>query len=94
MNVDEYVAARYGRLLERAIELGAPDGLATEYVDQVLLDQRKAIRRADDPDPVVFAALERPCSSSQSPVAARGRSWAWDSSGSGSRSRSCSLRTR
>ena len=59
MNVDEYVAARYGRLLERAIELGAPDGLATEHVDQVLLDQRKAIRRADDPDPVVYAALER-----------------------------------
>jgi len=59
MNVDEYVAARYGRLLERAVELGAPDGLATEYVDQVLLDQRRAIRRAEDPDPVVFAALER-----------------------------------
>ena len=25
MNVDEYVAARYGRLLERAVELGAPE---------------------------------------------------------------------
>lgn len=59
MNVDEYVAARYGRLLERAIELGAPDGLASEHVDQVLLDQRKAIKRADDPDPIVYAALER-----------------------------------
>jgi hypothetical protein len=59
MNVDEYVAARYGRLLERAVELGAPEGQAAEYVDLVLLEQRKAIRRADDPDPVVRAALER-----------------------------------
>lgn len=59
MNVDEYVAARYGRLLERAVELGAEEGLASEYVDQVLLDQRKAIRKAEDPDPVVYAALER-----------------------------------
>lgn len=59
MNVDEYVAARYGRLLERAVELGAEEGLAAEYVDQVLLDERKAIRRSDDPDPVVFDALER-----------------------------------
>jgi hypothetical protein len=59
MNADEYVAARYGRLLERAVELGAPEGTASEYVDQVLLDQQKAIRRAEDPDPVVYAALER-----------------------------------
>ncbi|MBJ7359780.1 PASTA domain-containing protein [Nocardioides sp.] len=59
MNVDEYVAARYGRLLERAVELGAPEGQAAEYVDLVLQEQRKAIRRADDPDPVVLDALER-----------------------------------
>ncbi len=59
MNVDEYVAARYGRLLERAVELGAEEGLAAEYVDQVLLDERKAIKRAEDPDPHVYAALER-----------------------------------
>jgi hypothetical protein len=59
MNVDEYVAARYGRLLERAVELGAPEGQAAEYVDLVLLEQRKAIRRAEDPDPVVFDALDR-----------------------------------
>lgn len=59
MNVDEYVAARYGRLLEHAVELGAPEGQAAEYVDQVLLDQQRAIRRAEDPDPVVRAALER-----------------------------------
>lgn len=59
MNVDEYVAARYGRLLERAVELGAEEGLASEYVDQVLLEQRKRIRRAEDPDPLVHEALER-----------------------------------
>ncbi len=59
MNVDEYVAARYGRLLERAVELGAEEGLAAEYVDQVLLDHQKQIRRADDPDPLVYDALER-----------------------------------
>jgi hypothetical protein len=59
MNVNEYVAARYGRLLERAVELGAPEGTAAEYVDQVLLDERKAISRAEDPDPHVYEALER-----------------------------------
>ena len=59
MNVDEYVAARYGRLLERAVALGAPEGQAAEYVDLVLLEQQKAIRKAEDPDPVVRAALER-----------------------------------
>jgi hypothetical protein len=58
MNVEEYVAARYGRLLERAVELGAPEGQAAEYVDLVLLEQQKAIRKAADPDPVVYAALE------------------------------------
>jgi hypothetical protein len=59
MNVDEYVAARYGRLLERAVELGAEEGLAAEYVDQVLLDKRRQISRAEDPDPMVYDALER-----------------------------------
>ena len=59
MNVDEYVAARYGRLLERAVELGAPEGQTAEYVDLVLLEQQKAIRKADDPDPLVHDALER-----------------------------------
>ena len=59
MNVDEYVAARYGRLLERAVALGVPEGQAAEYVDQVLLDQQRAIRRAEDPDPLVHEALER-----------------------------------
>jgi hypothetical protein len=55
---DEYVAARYGRLIEHAVLLGCPEGEAGTYVDRVLLDQRRAIRRADDPDPAVRAALE------------------------------------
>ena len=59
MNVEDYVSARYGRLLERAVELGAPEGQAAEYVDLVLLEQRKRIRRAEDPDPLVHEALER-----------------------------------
>jgi len=59
MNVDEYVTARYGRLLERAVELGAPEGQAAEYVDLVLLEQQRRIRRAEDPDPLVYEALER-----------------------------------
>ncbi len=59
MNVDEYVAARYGRLIERAVALGVPEGQASEYVDLVLLEQQKRIRRAEDPDPLVYEALER-----------------------------------
>ena len=59
MEPQEYVAARYGRLLEYAVELGAPEGQAHEYVDHVLVTQQRAIRRAEDTDPVVRAALER-----------------------------------
>jgi hypothetical protein len=59
MDVDQYVAARYGRLIEHAVLLGCAEGEAGAYVDQVLLDQRKRIRRAEDPDPLVHEALER-----------------------------------
>lgn len=59
MDVASYTQARYGRLLEHAIELGAPDGQASAYVDQVLLDQRRRIKRAHDPDPMVREALAR-----------------------------------
>jgi hypothetical protein len=59
MDFDEYVAARYGRLIEHAVLLGCAEGEAGTYVDQVLLDQRKQIRRAEDPDPLVREALER-----------------------------------
>ena len=59
MDFDQYVAARYGRLIEHAVLLGCAEGEAGTYVDQVLLEQRKRIRRAEDPDPLVRAALER-----------------------------------
>ena len=59
MDFDQYVAARYGRLIEHAVLLGCAEGEAGTYVDQVLLEQRKRIRRAEDPDPLVLEALER-----------------------------------
>jgi hypothetical protein len=59
MDFDQYVAARYGRLVEHAVLLGCAEGEAGTYVDQVLLEQRKRIRRAEDPDPLVHAALQR-----------------------------------
>jgi len=59
MDVDVYVAARRGRLVERAIELGCPEELAAEHVDRVLYEQRRRIQKAEDPDPLVLDALER-----------------------------------
>jgi len=59
MDFDVYVAARRGRLVERAIELGVPDELAAERVDRVLDQQRRRIRKENDPDPLVHEALER-----------------------------------
>ena len=59
MDFDQYVAARYGRLIEHAVLLGCAEGEAGTYVDGVLLEQRKRIRRAEDPDPLVHEALER-----------------------------------
>jgi hypothetical protein len=59
VDFDQYVAARYGRLVEHAVLLGCAEGEAGAYVDQVLLEQRKRIRRADDPDPLVHEALDR-----------------------------------
>jgi hypothetical protein len=59
VDFDQYVAARYGRLIEHAVLLGCAEGEAGTHVDQVLLTQRKNIRRAEDPDPLVHEALER-----------------------------------
>jgi hypothetical protein len=59
VDFDQYVAARYGRLIEHAVLLGCAEGEAGPCVDRVLLAQRKRIRRADDPDPLVHEALER-----------------------------------
>ena len=59
MDFDQYVVARRGRLVERAVLLGCPEDHAGTYVDQVLLEQRRRIRRAEDPDPLMREALER-----------------------------------
>ena len=59
MDFDQYVVARRGRLIEHAVLLGCPRTRQAPYVDQVLLEQRKRIRRAEDPDPLVHEALER-----------------------------------
>ena len=59
MDFDVYVAARRGRLVERALEMGSPEELAAEQVDRVLSDQRRRIEKAADPDPVVQEALRR-----------------------------------
>ena len=59
MDVDQYAAARYGRLIEHAVLLGCTDAQARAHVDQVLRDHRRQIRRAEDPDPLVREALER-----------------------------------
>jgi hypothetical protein len=59
VDFDQYVAARYGRLLEHAVLLGCAEEVAATYVDQVLSAQRKAIGKAEDPDPVVHEALAR-----------------------------------
>jgi hypothetical protein len=58
MDFDVYVAARRGRLVERAMELGCPDDLAAEQVDRVLDAQRRRIEKVQDPDPLVEVALE------------------------------------
>ncbi len=58
MDFDQYVAARYGRLVEHAVQLGCAEGEAHGYVDSVLVDQRRRIRKAEDPDPLVKEALE------------------------------------
>ena len=52
MDFDQYVVARRGRLVEHAVLLGCAEDQAGTYVDQVLLEQRKRIRRAEDPDPL------------------------------------------
>ncbi|HCB03527.1 MAG TPA: hypothetical protein DEQ43_04620 [Nocardioides bacterium] len=59
MDFDQYVAARYGRLVEHAVLCGCAEGEAGNCVDRVLVEQRRAIGRAEDPDPLVHEAIER-----------------------------------
>ena len=46
MDFDQYVAARYGRLIEHAVLLGCAEGEAGTYINRVLLERREADRHA------------------------------------------------
>lgn len=59
MDFDEYVAARRATLARAAVLLGFGEGTAPGVADGVLRDNARRIRRVDDPDPLVFAALAR-----------------------------------
>jgi hypothetical protein len=59
VDFEQYVAARYGRLIEHAVLSGCAEGEAGACVDRVLVEQRRAIGRAEDPDPLVHEAIER-----------------------------------
>ena len=57
MDPAEYRDARWYALLREAADLGVPDQDAPTLVQRVLDEQRRAIRRLEDPDPVVLPAL-------------------------------------
>lgn len=58
MDPQEYLDARWHALLRAAVDLGADEEDALAVVRRVLAAQRRRIRRAEDPDPLVHAALE------------------------------------
>ncbi len=58
MEPEEYAAFRRTRLVEHAVGLGVEAASAEDLVDRVLAEQRRRIERAEDPDPLVRAALE------------------------------------
>ena len=57
MDHEQYVVARRTRLVELAVELGASPDDAPDLVDRVLDEQRRAIARSEDPDPLVREAV-------------------------------------
>ncbi|GAA1127005.1 PASTA domain-containing protein [Nocardioides aquiterrae] len=57
MDPQEYRDARWYALLRAATDLGVDPEEAPALVQRLLDEQRRAIRRADDPDPLVHAAL-------------------------------------
>lgn len=59
MEFEEYVAARRGRLVERAQEAGLGGEEATELVDRLLDRHRRLIGRRADPHPDLVLALEQ-----------------------------------
>jgi hypothetical protein len=59
MDLEEYRAARRTRLIELATSLGVPTDESALMVDEVIEEQRRRIRRAEDPDDVVVPALRQ-----------------------------------
>jgi hypothetical protein len=57
MDADDYRDARWHSLLREAEDLGVPPEEAPTVVAAVLARERRRIRRAEDPDPLVRAAL-------------------------------------
>lgn len=57
MDPREYLDARWYALVRAAVALGVPEDDAPGVVRQVLDRNERRIRRADDPDPLVHAAL-------------------------------------
>lgn len=57
MEPQEYVDARWSALVRAAVLLGASEAEAPELVRRVLADNRRRIKRAQDPDPLVHRAL-------------------------------------
>ncbi|MGB0099747.1 MAG: PASTA domain-containing protein [Nocardioides sp.] len=57
MDPADYLDARWHALLRTAVDLGVPEDEAPVVVRRVLDAHRRRIRRADDPDPLVRAAL-------------------------------------
>lgn len=57
MDVEDYRSARRSRLVELAIELGVPLDESGPMVDDVIDEQQRRIRRAEDPDDIVVPAL-------------------------------------
>ncbi|MGY2701377.1 hypothetical protein ACVW2K_000961 [Nocardioides sp. HB32] len=53
----EYFDARWHSLVRAAVDLGVPDEEAPAVVQRVLDGNRRSIRRAEDPDPLVLDAL-------------------------------------
>lgn len=57
MDPQEYADARWHSLLRAAVDLGVDEDDAPVLVRRVLAAQRRRIRHAEDPDPLVHAAL-------------------------------------
>lgn len=74
MDPAEYLDARWYALVRAAVDLGAPEQDAPALVREVLADNARRIRRAEDPDPLVHDAL-RDAVLGPPPRTTRNRRW-------------------